>query len=469
MADMRSTSRHFDTLREHCERTPIVDCHDHTQASGPQQKDPLQAILLGYFPSDLESAGGGRVAKALEDLSQPLEERWAVIEPAWRRARLTGYGYLARLVLREFYGEKDLSLAALARIREKLQDYSDNARFESVLDKARIVARLEDSWPDPAAVLKGTHVMSPRGRLMVSLPGMHNLTSREQVEKVTACLGRTVTTLDEYVEACREIVQGFRRYGAVGFKDQSAYERTLAYGNPTRAEAESVFNWMMEDPRRKAGWPDQAKPLSDWLFHAFLRMARELDMPVQIHTGHMAGIRNEIAKTNAVHLTSVLELHRDVRFDLFHANWPYGGEALFLVKNYPNVCIDFCWANIIDPVFSQSLFKQALSSVPHGKVHGYGTDYMGYPDHAWAHAHMARDNIAIALSDMVDMHYLDMDEAREVAGLWLSGNADGFYRLGLGLAPGGGPRWQRAASGGSSSAKAIRGRNVLHYQRGRMP
>jgi len=49
----------------------------------------------------------------------------------------------------------------------------------------------------------------------------------------------------------------------------------------------------------------------------------------------MAGIRNDIAKTNAVHLTPVLELHRDVRFDLFHGNWPYMGEYLYLARTTP--------------------------------------------------------------------------------------------------------------------------------------
>ena len=69
------------------------------------------------------------------------------------------------------------------------------------------------------------------------------------------------------------------------------------------------------------------KPLDDYLFHAFMRMARDLDLPVQIHTGHMAGIRNDIVKTNAVGLTKAIELHRDVRFDLFHANWPYDAAS----------------------------------------------------------------------------------------------------------------------------------------------
>jgi predicted TIM-barrel fold metal-dependent hydrolase len=162
-----------------------------------------------------------------------------------------------------------------------------------------------------------------------------------------------------------------------------------------------------------------------------MRMARDLELPVQIHTGHMAGIRNEIVKTNAAGLTRVIELHRDVEFDLFHANWPYGGELLFLGKNFPNVSLDFCWANIIDPVYCHNLFKQVLSAVPHGKVHGYGSDFGGSSDRAWAHAQIARDNIAIALSDMVELDYLGLDEAKEVARSWLFGNANEFFSLGL--------------------------------------
>ena len=128
----------------------------------------------------------------------------------------------------------------------------------------------------------------------------------------------------------------------------------------------------------------------------------------------MAGIRNDIVKTNAIGLTSLLELHRETRFDIFHANWPYSGELLYLGKNYPNVTLDFCWANIIDPVYCQNLFKQILSAVPHGKIHAYGSDYGGLAERAWAHAEIARDNIAIALAEMVEMEYL-LDEAKEVA------------------------------------------------------
>ncbi|MBD3240610.1 MAG: amidohydrolase family protein [Chitinivibrionales bacterium] len=428
---MHGIAKSFDELRAFCEQTPLIDCHDHTLQAGPKHTDPLQAIFSGYLPHDLQSAGGESAAQALSDTAAPLENRWRVLGPVWERTKHTGYARVTRLVLKEFYDEVSLDCAALKRIQDKLPDFTDEKTFTAALDKAKIVARLEDPWPDPRSVLDGTLKLSPRGRLMIGLPGYHNVGNAEHVLANVAPLGRRVTSLGEYVEACREMFVGFKKYGAVGFKDQSAYTRSLAYGNPTTAEAEEVFNWFMHDPRRNASYPDQVKPLSDYLFHQFMRMARDLDLPVQIHTGHMARVRDEITKANAIQLTPLLELHRDVRFDLFHANWPYGGEILYLAKNYPNVHIDFCWANIIDPIYCQNLMKQVVSSVPHGKVHGFGSDYGGSPERAWAHATIARDNIAIALSDLVDMQYLDIDEAREVAAAWLFGNANEFFRLKL--------------------------------------
>ena len=421
----------YDELRDYCEAIPLVDCHDHSDVCGPRYTDPIVAIKSGYFNSDLWSASSDRDIDFLDDTSRPLEERWPVLERAWKRTCHTGYARVTKLVLRKFYGEDDLTLGALKRMRDRLLDLSDEETFERILEEANIAVRLEDIGPDVSKVMDGTLKLAPRSRLVIPLPGYHSIRSHEGVQANVAPLKRSVTCLDEYLEACREIFEAHKRFGAVAFKDQSAYERPIDYGNPTRAAAEEVFNGFMEDPRRSASYPYGVKPLDDFLFHSFLRMARDMDLPVQIHTGHMAGIRNDIVKTNAAGLTRVIELHRDVRFDLFHANWPYGGEILFLAKNYPNATIDFCWANIIDPVYCRNLFKQALASVPHGKIHGYGSDFSGCADRAWAHARIARDNIALALADMVAIEYLDLDEAKEVAQAWLFGNANAFFRLGL--------------------------------------
>jgi len=300
-----------------------------------------------------------------------------------------------------------------------------------VLDKANIVVRLEDSWPDMKAFISGKLRLPPRSRQVIGLPGFHRLTA-EQVHALAGIIGQTVTSLDEYLHVCREIFTRMKAAGAVAMKDQSAYERPLSYNNPTRSQAEEVFNWLMEDPRRSPSYPDGSLALSDYLFHEFMRMARDLDLPVQLHTGHMAGIRNEISKTNAVHLTRLLELHRETRFDLFHANWPYSGEILFLVKNYPNVALDFCWAHMVDPLYSQDLLRQAISSVPHAKIHGFGSDLGGDAlTSAWAHAELARDNIAMALASLVEIDYLGLDDAKEIAFGWLFHNPNAFFKLGF--------------------------------------
>jgi len=428
---MKSVSKNFEELKNFCANTPLVDCHDHTSECGPNYADPIQALVDHYFRSDLVSVSSEEEVAFVEDVQKPLEERWLVFEKAWKRTCHTGYAQIVRRVLKRFYGEDTLSLDALKRMQGHLLDLAEEQVNEQILEESHIAVRIVDIWPDVTKVLDGSLKLAPRSRLAISLPDFHSIQSYAGVQALTAPLGRNVTSLEEYLEACREIFTGYKAFGAVSFKDQSAYQRPIDYGNPTFAQAEEVFNWFMEDPRRSASYPDGVKPLDDYLFHAFMRMARDLDLPVQIHTGHMAGIRNDVVKANASGLVRVLELHRDVRFDLFHANWPYSGDILFLAKNYPNVSIDFCWTNIVDPIYCQNLFSQALSSVPHGKIHGYGSDFLGYVDHAWAHAQIARENIAIALSNLVDQEYLGLEEAKEVAYAWMFGNANQFFRLGI--------------------------------------
>ncbi|HUV88881.1 MAG TPA: amidohydrolase family protein, partial [Anaerolineae bacterium] len=174
------------------------------------------------------------------------------------------------------------------------------------------------------------------------------------------------------------------------------------------------------------------KPLNDHLFHQYMRFARELDLPVQLHTGHMAGVRNRVDKTNAAYLASVLELHRDVRFDLFHGNWPYLGDLLFLGKNYPNVALDCCWLHIIDPDFASELLERSVLTLPHTKVHGFGGDYGDVPEFVAGHLKIARENIAGTLARLVERGWLEEEEAVRLAADWLFNNPNRFFKLGFG-------------------------------------
>jgi hypothetical protein len=145
----------------------------------------------------------------------------------------------------------------------------------------------------------------------------------------------------------------------------------------------------------------------------------------------MAGIRNRVDKTNAAYLTSVLELHRNVRFDLFHGNWPYLGDLLFLGKNYPNVSIDCCWLHIIDPFYAIELLERAVLTLPHTKIHGFGGDYGDIPEFIAGHLQICRQNIAAALTNLVEGCWLEEEQALSLAKDWLFNNPNFFFKLGF--------------------------------------
>ncbi len=95
---MKSLSRHFDELMAYCASLPLIDCHDHSQECGPKFTDPIQALVDGYFRSDLVSASSEKEVAFIEDATKPLEERWPVFEKAWKRTCHTGYAQVLRRV-----------------------------------------------------------------------------------------------------------------------------------------------------------------------------------------------------------------------------------------------------------------------------------------------------------------------------------------------------------------------------------
>jgi len=429
---MSPTGQTYERLRGEIDPLDVIDCHEHTigPSEAPKYTEPIASLTMHYFHSDLVSASSEAEAALLADANVPTDKKWPTFERLWKRTEHTGYARVTKWILANEYGLAEVTLEGLKSIADRLVDFTEPDAYDAYLGKHNIRCRLVNIWIDWRKFLAGEHELPPRDRVMIGLPDYHGVRGFEQIAGIAGRSDERVTSLDEYLDVCRRQFERMKELGAAGFKDQSAYGRGIAFDNPPRADGERLFNLVMEDPRRALGWPE-AKPLSDFLFHEFLRMARDMDLPVQIHTGHMAGVRNDITKTNAALLTKVLELHRDVRFDLFHGNWPYAGEWLYLGKNYPNVALDCCWLHIIDPRYAKRVLADALVTVPHAKVHGFGGDYGDYLEYAAGHLAIAKDNIAAALAEMVDDGWIGLDEARRIAADWLFNNPNEFFRLGF--------------------------------------
>jgi len=429
---MLSKSAAFKSIKKAIDKVPVIDCHDHTMGyqNAPEYKEPIAALIQGYVQSDLISAGGESSMKMLNDPLVSTEEKWPIFKKLWKATEHTSYARVTKLIMEKFYGETEMSLESLARIGKKLLKLKDEKVYNKILDDANIVCRLVNIWIDLKKYIKGEYKLPGRDRMLVPLPNFHHIGNYEAIQKIAGIIDQKVTSLDEYVDTCGQIFSQMKKQGTIGMKDQSAYNRPIKFSNTTREQAEQVFNKIMENPRFSIGFPE-LMPLSDYLFHQFMRMARDFDFFVQIHTGHMAGIRNEITKTNAVLLTSLLEMHPEVRFDIFHGNWPYDGELLYLAKNYPNVHIDACWLNIIDAYYAKRLFANSITAIPHTKIHGFGADYGDIPEYAVSHLLMAKEVISAGLAEMVDIGWLTEKEAIKIAVDWLFNNPNEWYKLGF--------------------------------------
>lgn len=420
-------------------KMPVIDCHEHMLGSEARAKykEPIAALFPGYVQHDLESAAFGIPTREIQKLFDPevsTGEKWPTFQKLWPAIEHTAYARVTKLVMKNVYGESEMTRDALDRVAEKFATIDEEAYIRTI-DEAGIQAMIVDviGWLPQGleSFLDGRKTFPPKWKPMISLPGFHPTgISRQTFQWVGSLINQQITSLDEYLEAIFTVFQRLIEKGAIGIKDQSAYERVIAYDLVPKYEAEKQFNHLMADPRNSLGWPD-SKPLNDFLFHEYMRFARELKLPVQLHTGHMAGVYNRVDKTNAAFLAPLFELHREVHFDIFHGNWPYMGDLLFLGKNYPNVSLDLCWLHIIDPAYAIELLERSVMTMPHNKIHGFGGDYGDEPEFAVAHLHIARKNIAAALTNLVEGSWLQEEQVLEIAKGWLFNNPNQFFQLGF--------------------------------------
>ena len=428
----KTNAASYPEIREYLERVPVIETHEHYTCYR-ESVDPLNFILDNYYYSDYESAAHGDAA-AMDAYAQPgtglsMRERYDRFLGVYSKSKHTAYARGMRAGLRACYGVEDIdTYEAFSAFAEKFK-LRECGIYDRLMEQYGIKAKVVDIFDIKDYVSGKNTNQSKYCRFAFSLPGFHNIHRKDDLMWLQPYLSRTITCLDDYLEAFDVFFKKSLDFGIVCIKDQSAYQKSLAYGNPSRGEAEKVFNELIFAPRNVVG-EDCARTLNDWLFHYALRTAAKYDVPVQLHTGHMAGIRNEIAKTNAAHLIPTLELHRDVRFDLFHGNWPYMDEYLFIGKNYPNAYLNLCWVQSIDPIYCVEFMKRAIMTVPHSKIFAFGGD-TGAIEWAVGYLTLCRDNVACALSELIDSAWLTMDEAKGIATDWFFNNPNAFFKLGL--------------------------------------
>ena len=425
------------TIRDFVMNHPLFCHHDHHadyETFDAGRGDYSYASLLGYAAGDLVTAAG------VEPPNTPTGAK--EVARLWPKIRVTGYGHAVRLGCCELFGleyKAENFPAITEALAASLQGKSASEVFSDYVHE-----RAQNRWTlqDGLFRLDNTNalrvdLLPDSYRFAFRMDDLFAITDETPIAALERFTGLSVHTLDQLVEALNAALDRFaatERLAAI--KIGMAYSRDLCVADPTHHEAESAFNRLRS---RKAFWDgvqqntgavDAAggRALGDYMFHRMIQRASDDDLPVQIHTGYLAGQWGSLNGTKASHLLPILDKYRSVRFDLFHASWPWNSELGAIAKNYPNVWPDMCWAWTMSPSGSERALSEWLDAVPFNKIFAYGAD-TGLPWCNVGYSIQAKRGIAAVLERKIETGYIGESTAEEVAESIMLRNGEEFYGL----------------------------------------
>ncbi|WP_019587706.1 amidohydrolase family protein [Deinococcus apachensis] len=217
--------------------------------------------------------------------------------------------------------------------------------------------------------------------------------------------------------------------GIVGFKSVIAYRTGLDVQTWSGPEVEAEYAQLKRGlvPGRLPRLT--SKPLLDTALRVGLRVARDLGLPVQFHTGY-GDPDLDLRLANPLHLRGVIEDAglRGLQVVLLHC-YPYTRQAGYLASVYPGVFLDL---GLTIPFTSQHAMRthvhEALHLAPLSKVL-LSTDASRTPELYYLAALWGRRVLERVLDATVADGDLTAQEAEAAAWRVLRGNALQLYSL----------------------------------------
>lgn len=168
-------------------------------------------------------------------------------------------------------------------------------------------------------------------------------------------------SLQEYLTAMRDTVEQQAAKGAVAIKLAVAYERGLDFDAADFEVAQR--GWTKTDAERY-----EIKAFEDTVAFYLCRIAADLKLPVQIHTG-----TGQLKRTNALWLKPLLDHCPQTQFVLLHCSYPHTADCMALLHEYNNVYADLSWLPLLSPYAAGATLNELLDIADCGRI-AWGCD-----------------------------------------------------------------------------------------------
>jgi hypothetical protein len=415
-------------LDEVVQSRPLADTHEHMKSEEEWTEEPcdiVRELFESYLISDIHSARlTEHEVRQLFDPEKDLKHRYPLLEKAWARTRISGYGEAAALAAEAVFGLKDISLEGLEDAQVRLAEVKRRGERRRIIGELGNISHIQvdagryEPVPDTTDPAFFLHDIS----MVHFISGVFDLDSTREVS------GVEVNGIDSLGQAIDNI---FARLAPtyIAIKSQHAYNRTLEWHSRSDREAEAVLN------KRLEGVPDVALTeaerlcLGDWCFERAVKNSIEHHLPFKIHTGYYAAHGHmHPERITPSHLASIMRAYPEARFVLMHIGYPFWEEAVAMAKHFPNGFIDMCWAWSVNPLASARFLQSYLHAAPTNKLFVFGGDTFR-PTNAVGYALQCRRWLYRALREEVDEMRITEADAIDVAERIMHGNQDEVFDL----------------------------------------
>lgn len=332
------------------EQTPIFSTHEHHRESQFHQELTLDLLLKNSYVNWCSTP---------IDTSSTERKRWL------DTIRTNSYFVWLEKSVASIYGIDEINEGNWDNISEAINNaHQDPEHHWKILkDKANYKRFIEDSYWNPGSNLFNSEFVLATYRMDTWLTGYHPESVDHDGTNPRDFTKADMSNLEAY-EVALEQELNKRKSHVVAIKCAAAYERTLKFGKTNRSTAEKIFgkhpNIITEEEKEL---------FSNYMFHHFIKIARERDLPIQFHTGLA-----QLTGSNPMLLEPVIAENPDVKFVLFHGGFPWIYEIAGLAHNYKNVYIDINWLPLISTKAAENALHTYLEIIPNNHNIAWGGD-----------------------------------------------------------------------------------------------
>ena len=426
----------YDRLKAYIDTIRVINTHEHQHepADYAGQDYTFYTILANsYLQADLVSAGAPAFKPDVVNQSS-LDELWDIYGPYLDFSRNTSYYGHLLAGIRILYGFDDpfFTKQRIATLSGEIAENYNNreAWYKKAVEKAGFDIMFLDQYWDNFNVDIDTRYFA----LVFNINSLVYLISersemdfyKDSVLKDPFDLaekeGFAISTLDDYLAFADHMMTKFLEHKTVSLKNTLAYSRTIHFQDVPYERAKELF-----ERESKTLSDAEKKALQDFMFHWVIKKSIEVDLPIQIHTGYLAGNANTLENSRPTSLNNLFLSYPKARFVIFHGGYPWTGEFAALGKMFPNVTLDLVWLPQISREAAVRALDEMLDTVPYNKFF-WGGD-CAFIEESVGSLEFGKGVVAQVLAARVERGLITEEVARDVALKIFRENALRFFDL----------------------------------------